>query len=931
MSQQKLSEETNNRQNGPALGYVKPNIEVNRSQRPPRHSTGTQFETNWGTSIDRSSESLRSPIRQNDTSMRRQLLRRIWSKEFRQLENRSGSWSPPLRKTPRRLNVDQVVEKCIECSKLDLDYSASDSKTKCVETSTVYVTSATTISECISIQETSTTKTDSSEQCIAKADLSNDDETKYLPNNAHNVVASDYYNDNHHSINTSNIDRSNLTTNEPLSTSDTCDRYDSAPMSSRQTADSQITSNSTRSNSQESSNILENLQNKIDTEQYHELSNVDQYIANLLIDSLNNVLTTTESNVECYAARRDDNNFSSGQSDVKMIPKHLEKTKSNDLIEKENQFLESSPDIDNNNQSGSLNRIIYFPRYVSQSKDNASITSSVLTDNEIDNSYLVTEPSTIPVQSGSNYPSAEFVVSAVSRLVHRTESMEAQRASTSPYNCDSDTSLVDSLDDPSSPRPDDFKQIPVDPQYEKSQSFFVPIMDLNEQKNIEPINMNSAMPDKLREKMKKRLLDMEMRKKSLEKRIMIKKTDKRTHKATKNASPIPDTSCIINSKNSRPNKIKSKFLQSEVGQLETYTIDKKGNMKFNTTNKANRVNKIRSQPSTSSSSIHSNRNVVKKPVQSRRNVLSIINTPTKKPFVIKNPRRKEVQQLTLYQSDLMTPDTECGPRRMYQKTEIRDGTKRIEILEIVECIDSSGSSNDGPIQDDQIQIYESGNKFRQSKIPVPVFRSGSKNSGKDCSRVRSSGKIFVTNLNKTDGEGNTKVDQMIANLLIEALCHPEHQSIEFVKSTSDIFRTLTPNSSTGTNKPSINGFKISEGTSGSSNRRLTSGAIKYQQMFDVIPEEKSSVSVDSSTDDGFFKDNGANETTSKTSIENGLCNEPASIAKSSNSSGSPTSRTSRGKEGVESESEEAWMGFLKQHNDNNYPEGTSRVGVLVCA
>lgn len=51
--------------------------------------------------------------------MRRQLLRRMWSKENnRQYDARSGSWSPPMRRSQRRIYVDTPPDRCKACSKL---------------------------------------------------------------------------------------------------------------------------------------------------------------------------------------------------------------------------------------------------------------------------------------------------------------------------------------------------------------------------------------------------------------------------------------------------------------------------------------------------------------------------------------------------------------------------------------------------------------------------------------------------------------------------------------------------------------------------------------------------------------------------------------------------------------------------------------------
>lgn len=854
------------------------------------------------------------------------------------MDNRSGSWSPPLRRSQRRLNVDPVVEKCTECSRLEMEYATYTVLPETIDTPETAVSfdlTATTItdipttaaSELSSPPETSTKTTSSSDRLTSNTELhvviehsdSPDINQWCTPDMETNYGHDDEKDNLNTMIDNDRVLRSNLSTIEPYSTAEIVTHVDSA-----ETAYYQSKTDSYANTQSATPSVIEDIDNINDNQKHQEMAMVDRYIANLLIDSLNNVLaSTSEANLEYNSSIREDNNFSSGQSDVNIISQLPESSSSYNKL-KENQHFDL-----NQNQASVINTI-YFPRYSSE----MSVYSSILTDNDHEYSAF-DKPSVIPVQSGSNYPNAEFVVAAVSRIVHRTESMEVQRASTTPYTDDSDTSLIDSLDDPNSPRPDDPKQSQVEPSvhYEKSQTFFVPIVGSGQQNTGEPIDMASAMPEKLRDKMLKRLQAMDT-KKDFTNTKKYKKFEKKTNKTNAEAK-VSATITEKNGSKKRPVKGKSKYLQSEIGLLESYTIDAKGNMQFQLPTKPNKAPKglkIRSQTDTSSSSISAKRPVVKKPVQSRRNeVISIKRAHVRKPPIATGHRRKEVQHLTLYQSDLITPDTECGPRRMYQKTEIHDGKKRIEILEIVECVDSSSSSTEESTQDEHSSEHPSEGQVRRSRIPVPVFKSGSQKSGRSATRSNTAGQIFVKNMNKLDGgAGNTKVDEMIANLLIEALNHPKELSIEFVKSPTEFLRSLTPNTPTGTKRllKNITKCSVSDNPSSSSGRRLNSGPIKYHQVFDVIPEEKSSVSVDSSTEECALKETSATASSNK---EGGMhIEEAVSLAGSGESSDSPTGRKARGKVGVESESEAAWMGFLKQHNENAH-EGTTRLGVVMYA
>ncbi|XP_068619661.1 uncharacterized protein [Battus philenor] len=69
---------------------------------------------------------------------------------------------------------------------------------------------------------------------------------------------------------------------------------------------------------------------------------------------------------------------------------------------------------------------------------------------------------------------------------------------------------------------------------------------------------------------------------------------------------------------------------------------------------------------------------------------------------------------------------ESNPKRIYQKSEIHDGKKCIEILEILEYISSSASSPETGNSDDSQSAVQ-----KKSRIPVPVpERAGSQKTGK---------------------------------------------------------------------------------------------------------------------------------------------------------------------------------------------------------
>lgn len=95
----------------------------------------------------------------------------------------------------------------------------------------------------------------------------------------------------------------------------------------------------------------------------------------------------------------------------------------------------------------------------------------------------------------------------------------------------------------------------------------------------------------------------------------------------------------------------------------------------------------------------------------------------------------------------------------------------------------------------------------------------------------------------------SKVDRIIANLLMEALKSPDDLGGDFVKSPRTRKTKRRSQSPAGADSSSTGYY-----TGDSSSRRSASNSAgKYQHRFEVIPEEKSSFSVDSSNDD-FLED-----------------------------------------------------------------------------
>ncbi|EGK97482.1 AGAP013458-PC [Anopheles gambiae str. PEST] len=218
---------------------------------------------------------------------------------------------------------------------------------------------------------------------------------------------------------------------------------------------------------------------------------------------------------------------------------------------------------------------------------------------------------------------------------------------------------------------------------------------------------------------------------------------------------------------------------------------------------------------------------------------------------------KDVQQMTLYPQADLTPDIEGGPRRVYQKTEIQEGDKHIEILEIVECADSAPRNRHGGGGSRPARVHSAGRRGRgdsgnrnRSRIPVPIYRFGQ----------------YRRSTQSRDGSplstgSNPKVDRMIADLLLEALTNPEEVGVKLVR-TPDALRDASrasskarPSGASASKKTSSSSATTGHGgggANGSNNNLLTprrTASGRYTQKFEVIPEERSSVSIESSTEE----------------------------------------------------------------------------------
>lgn len=144
-----------------------------------------------------------------------------------------------------------------------------------------------------------------------------------------------------------------------------------------------------------------------------------------------------------------------------------------------------------------------------------------------------------------------------------------------------------------------------------------------------------------------------------------------------------------------------------------------------------------------------------------------------------------------------------------------------------------------------------------SKIPIPVLaKNKSRKSQLNGNQQRSFKAQIRDSVSHYNGAtlNNSKVDQIIADLLIEALNHSTDIGIEFIKTpqnpTSQSHLKLNPSKRTSSSTRRTNGVAMNAGGSSAGGKRSAHSSAKYQQVFDSIPEEKSgSLSMESLNDE----------------------------------------------------------------------------------
>lgn len=163
---------------------------------------------------------------------------------------------------------------------------------------------------------------------------------------------------------------------------------------------------------------------------------------------------------------------------------------------------------------------------------------------------------------------------------------------------------------------------------------------------------------------------------------------------------------------------------------------------------------------------------------------------------------------------------------------------------------SQSTSSSPPTTTDPAQpqsLIERFSAKHTSKIPIPVLsKNRLRQSLLNATQQRVLKAQIRDSVNCSNGAiaNNSKVDQIIADLLIEALNHSTDIGIEFIKAPKLPKSHIKLNQTTkrtNLNARRTNGASGSGSSSGG--KRSSHGSAKYQQVFDAIPEEEKSGSL----------------------------------------------------------------------------------------
>nr|XP_037867927.1 uncharacterized protein LOC105841746 isoform X3 [Bombyx mori] len=431
------------------------------------------------------------------------------------------------------------------------------------------------------------------------------------------------------------------------------------------------------------------------------------------------------------------------------------------------------------------------------------------------------------VGTGSYFETSEgaLVVPRFSALPH-SDSMEVNTSSSEEADLiGSDcTSLVDSLDDPNSPRSvllrrsfnnrkselvrsaldvlDLLPESTRDERNDKPESFFIRIKDDNCECDKENFNVADRMPEKIRERLfrrhRRRQLRAECARRSRGKQLRIDADNQQKDEPSKTKREI-ERECVAII-NSLIDEVIAKIAKEE---FKCARIKRKSERRAPTkceenSSKKNRKKNLRSSDPTLSAAAKVSPNRV---------------------GVVGDSRQTEEKHKVHGKLSLMTRPAlnlvDAAPRRIYQKSEILEGNKCIEILEIVEYMNDTQSNPDTVVSDDSPGGATRGG--RRSRIPVPVPERHQRSYPSEPRRISNS----ADNSPASPQDAHTE-DPLSGGRRRRA-------------SDGDL-RTV------GVDPPTSRRVFFPP----SMDSRPRSDSLRFHRVFDIIPEERSSLSVDSS-------------------------------------------------------------------------------------
>ncbi|OWR51191.1 hypothetical protein KGM_215237 [Danaus plexippus plexippus] len=424
------------------------------------------------------------------------------------------------------------------------------------------------------------------------------------------------------------------------------------------------------------------------------------------------------------------------------------------------------------------------------------------------------------------------VVPRFSAFPH-TESMEVNTSSSEDTEIlgSECTSLVDSLDDPNSPRsvllrksfnnkrtelvrssidvldllPENMNQTDNIYPKEKAESFFIRIKDDDCNCEKENIVVADHMPETIKQRLyrrhRKRELRMESARRSKVKQLK-RDLDSNFIESQKMKKEIEKESIIL------------------INALIDEVIIKIAQDEYKCMHIKKRANKLSlTKPDDSLSKKHwkkdneNNNKAVKTNIQTRSHTDDVhVNHQSNEAYVR--------GRLSL-QSPLSPENS--PPSRIYQKSEIHDGSKCIEILEILEYVNSSQNSE----TTNSDENHNLGVKSRKSKIPVPVHEKDQKISKSRTEKGCKSNCTRRTSL--LSDERNCKSSHVLANMLLT---------------------TFVDTSEGNNSSPQIH--PLTRRASVPCEARSRSNSLRFKNVFDIIEEEKSSLSFESTGEDSAY-------------------------------------------------------------------------------